>query len=116
MLSGLVDLMHFNFSNNSVEELPQWPVDCALVTIDGSYNLISNIDSLGGMYHLNRVNMDHNIDIESIIALADCPALIRVDVYGTKVSKLSDVTPLTEEHEIIVNFTPDTSIETDDEE
>lgn len=116
MLDGLVELIHFDFSNNSVETLPSWPVDCALVTIDGSNNLISNIDSLGGLYHLNRVNMDYNVDIESVVALADCPALVRVDVYGTKVTKLADVAPLTEEHEIIVNFTPDTTRETDDEE
>ena len=116
MLGTLVELMHFNFTNNSVTELPQWPADCALVTIDGSYNLIINIDCLGGLHHLNRVNMDYNAEIESIVALADCPALVRVDVYGTKVSKLSDVAPLTEEHEIIVNFTPDTSIASENED
>ena len=116
MLGGLVDLMHLNFSNNVVTALPQWPVDCALVTIDGSYNLITNIDGLGGMYHLNRVNMDYNTDLESVLALADCPALVRVDVYGTKVTQLADVTPLTEEHGIIVNFTPDTTVHTEDEE
>ena len=116
MLGGLVELMHLNFSNNVVTALPQWPVDCALVTIDGSYNLITNIDGLGGMYHLNRVNMDYNTDLESVLALADCPALVRVDVYGTKVTQLADVTPLTEEHGIIVNFTPDTTVHTEDEE
>ena len=114
MLDGLAELMHFDFSNNSVTELPQWPVDCALVTIDGSYNLLSNIDVLGGMYHLNLVNMDYNTDLDSVVALADCPALVRLDVYGTSVTQLSDVSPLTEEHGIVVNFTPDTSI--DDEE
>ena len=110
MLGGLVELMHFDFSNNSVQALPVWPVDSALVTIDGSNNLISNIDSLGGMYYLNRVNMDYNVDIESVVALADCPALVRVDVYGTKVTNRADVKPLTEEHDIVVNFTPDTTI------
>lgn len=116
MFGNLVELTHFNFSNNSVEQLPQWPVDCALVTIDGSYNLLSSIDSLADLYHLNRVNMDYNADIESVLALENCPALVRVDVYGTKVTQLSDVAPLTEEHEIIVNFTPDTSVTSDEEE
>ena len=116
MLGSLTELMHLNFSNNLVEEIPHWPADSALVTIDGSHNLIANIDSLGGMYHLNRVNMDYNTELDSILTLADCPALIRVDVYGTKVTQLSDVTPLTEEHGIIVNFTPDTSVDTDAEE
>ena len=114
--SALVELMHFNFSNNSVKELPKWPVDCALVSIDGSYNLISSIDALKDFHHLNRVNMDYNADIESILALEGCPALVRVDVYGTKVNKLSDVKALTEEHEIIVNFTPDTSAQSEEDE
>jgi Leucine-rich repeat (LRR) protein len=116
MFGKLVELTHFNFSNNSVKELPVWPVDCALVSIDGSYNLLSSIDSLADLYHLNRVNMDYNADISSVLALENCPALVRVDVYGTKVSKLSDVTPLTEGHEIIVNFTPDTTATEEDEE
>lgn len=116
MLGTLVELMHFNFSNNVVTELPSWPVDCALVSIDGSYNLLSSLDALKDFHHLNRVNMDYNADIESVLALENCPALVRVDVYGTKVSDIKDVTPLTEEHEIIVNFTPNTEIETDDEE
>ena len=116
MFGSLVELVHFSFSNNSVEQLPQWPVDCALVSIDGSYNLLSSIDSLADLHHLNRVSMDYNADIESVLALEGCPALVRVDVYGTKVTKLSDVTPLTEGHEIIVNFTPDTSVSSEDEE
>ena len=116
MLGDLVELTHLNFSNNLVEELPWWPVDCALISIDGSYNLISNIDCLADFYHLNRVNMDYNAEIESVEALQDCPALVRVDVYGTKVSKISDVTALTEDHGIIVNFTPDTSVNTEENE
>lgn len=116
MLGSLVELTHFNFSNNAVKELPVWPVDCALVSIDGSYNLLSSIDNLKDFYYLNRVNMDYNADIESVLALENCPALVRVDVYGTKVNDLEDITPLTEEHEIIVNFTPNTEVESEDDE
>ena len=115
MLDNLVELTHFNFSNNMVEQLPTWPVDCALVSIDGSYNLLSSIDSLKDFYHLNLVNMDYNADIESVQALEGCPALVRVDVYGTKVTDISDVAALTEQREIIVNFTPDTEFETSDD-
>ncbi|MBQ5590478.1 MAG: hypothetical protein IIU65_02235 [Clostridia bacterium] len=117
VLGDLVELAHLNFSNNLVEELPWWPVDCALISIDGSYNLISNIDGLADFYHLNHINMDYNADIESVAALEGCPALVRVDVYGTRVSKISDVTALTEERGIIVNFTPEIEInESEDEE
>ena len=117
VLGDLVELAHLNFSNNLVEELPWWPVDCALISIDGSYNLISNIDGLADFYHLNHINMDYNADIESVAALEGCPALVRVDVYGTRVSKISDVTALTEDRGIIVNFTPEIEInESEDEE
>ena len=116
MLGDLVELTHLNFSNNLVEELPWWPVDCALISIDGSYNLISNIDGLADFYHLNRVNMDYNADIESVAALEGCPALVRVDVYGTKVSKISDVTALTEDRGILVNFTPEIELEESEED
>lgn len=102
LLSALENLMYFDFSNNSVTALPIWPVDCALVSIDGSYNLISSVEELKGLYNLNRVNMDYNTEIESIDALEGCPALIQVDVYGTKVTEVSALTA----RSIIVNFDP----------
>jgi len=114
LLCNLSQLMHFNFSNNSVAVLPAWSVDCALVTIDGSYNQISSVEELRDLYNLNRVNLDYNTEIESIDALEGCPALVQVDVYGTKVTEVSALTA----HSIIVNFDP-TSIsveETDAEE
>ena len=46
--------------------------------------------------------MDYNEDIESIDVLADCPVLIQVNVYGTKVK---DVKKLTDQS-IIVNYNP----------
>ena len=102
LLSSLSKLMYFNFSNNSVSLLPAWSVDCSLVTIDGSYNQISSVEELRDLYNLNRVNMDYNTEIESIDALEGCPALIQVDVYGTKVTEVSALTA----HSIIVNFDP----------
>lgn len=101
-LGNLTGLMYLNFSNNTVEELPSWPVDCALISIDGSYNMITSVENLRDFYHLNLVNFDYNPDIESIDALEGCPALVQVDVYGTKVT---DVTALTE-RSIIVHFDP----------
>ena len=109
LLSNLSNLMYFDFSNNFVTALPAWSVDCALVTIDGSYNQISSVEELRDLYNLNRVNMDYNTEIESIDALEGCPALIQVDVYGTKVTEVSALTA----HSIIVNFDP-TSISIDE--
>lgn len=101
-LSNLTGLMYLNFSNNKVEELPRWPVDCALISIDGSHNMISSVEELRDLYHLNLVNLDYNADIESIDALESCPALVQVDVYGTQVT---DITALTE-RSIIVHYDP----------
>ena len=111
LLRSLTELMYLDFSNNSVAALPAWPVDCALVTIDGSYNLISSVEELRDLYNLNRVNMDYNADIESIDPLEGCPALVQVDVYGTKVIDVSKLTA----HSIIVHFDP-TSISVEETE
>ena len=108
LLSSLTNLMYFDFSNNFVATLPAFPVDCALVTIDGSYNLISSVEELRDLYNLNNVNLDYNTEIESIDALEGCPALVQVDVYGTKVTEISALTA----RSIIVHFDP-TSISVD---
>ena len=98
----LTKLTMLDFSNNQVTELPAFATDCKLVEINGAHNLLESIDALGGLTHLNNVFMDYNENIESIEALANCPVLIRVDVYGTKVT---EVTMLTEQS-IIVNYNP----------
>lgn len=102
MLASLVKLTSLKFSNNAVKELPAFPKDCALVTIDGSSNSITKLDKLKGLKHLNFVNMDYNKKISSVKPLADCPLLVQVDVYGTKVKDASALTSLN----IIVNYKP----------
>jgi len=101
-LDSLKNLMYFNFSYNQVTALPALSADCALVTIDGTSNLLDNIDSLGGMKSLNNVYMDYNEEISSIDALANCPVLIKVNVYGTKVTEVDALT----NQSVIVNYNP----------
>jgi len=101
-LSNLVKLMYLDFSHNQVAVLPVWPKDCALVTINGSYNLIESLEALSGYENLNNVHMDYNEKISSVKELASCPVLIEVNVYATAVT---DVTALTDQS-IIVNFNP----------
>lgn len=101
-LSGLTKLTMLNFSHNQVAELPAFDAECALVEINGSNNLLEKLDSLSGLHHLNNVFMDYNENIESVECLANCHVLIRVDVYGTKVT---EVTMLTDQS-IIVNYNP----------
>ena len=101
-IGSLLDLNMLNFESNHVTALPEFSLDCALLEINGSSNLLDNLDSLGGLYYLNHVYMDYNENIESVEALANCPKLIRVDVYGTKVT---DVKILTDQS-IVVNYNP----------
>lgn len=101
-LSSLTNMLYFDFSYNQVEKLPEFPKSCALVTINGSNNKLSSLDSLGGLENLNNVHMDYNTEISSVKALAKCPVLIEVNVYATKVK---DVTALTNQS-IIVNYNP----------
>lgn len=102
MLGKLSKIAMLNFSNNQVVELPAFAPDSVLVEINGSNNLIEKLDALSGLTHLNNVFMDYNEKIESVECLANCHVLIRVDVYGTKVT---EVTMLTDQS-IIVNYNP----------
>lgn len=101
-LSALTALTYFNFSANQVTAIPAFPTDCALITIDGSHNLLTKLDPLSGMEHLNNIYMDYNEGIESVECLANCPRLIVVNVYGTKVTEVEALT----DQSIIVNFNP----------
>lgn len=101
-LSQLMNLTYLDFSYNEVAQIPQFSKDCALVTINGSHNKISSLKPLGGLRHLNNVHMDYNAEISSVDVLADCPLLIEVNVYATKVT---DVTALTNQS-VIVHYNP----------
>lgn len=101
-LNGLDQIVMLKFSNNQVAALPTFGSNSALVEIDGSSNLLENLDALEGLQHLNNVFMDYNENIESVEPLAGCPRLIRVDVYGTKVTEVEMLT----DQSIIVNYNP----------
>lgn len=101
-LYTLNDLQRFNFANNQVSVLPLWDRSAALVSIDGSNNLLFSLEELRGLKDLNNVYMDYNSDIESIEPLVKCPCLILVNVYGTKVADVSELTS----QSIIVNYDP----------
>ena len=100
--SKLTKLEDFNFSNNKVTSLPKWSTDCALVNIDGSYNQLDTLVPLQGLKKLNNVYMDYNKGITSVKALASCPVLIQVNVYGTGVRQVSDLTS----QSVVVNYDP----------
>lgn len=102
IISALSNIIMLDFAHNQVVELPVFAQDCKLVEINGSHNLLEKLDSLSGLRHLNNVFMDYNENIKSVEPLENCHRLIRVDVYGTKVT---EVTMLTNQS-IIVNYNP----------
>jgi len=111
-LSTLVNLDTFNFSRNVVTELPEFEKECALITIDGSHNNLSSLEPLSGLVNLNNVFMDYNEELESVEPLVNCPLLVQVKVYGTKVA---DVTSLLD-MDVIVEFDPTLRIEAEENE
>lgn len=104
-LNALVNhtaITYLNFSRNQVSQLPAWSENATFVTIDGSYNQITELDPLAKLKNLNNVLMDYNENITSIDVLAQCPVLIQVNVYGTKVKEVDVLT----DQSIIVNYNP----------
>lgn len=101
-LSTLNNLAYFNFSNNQVTALPAWNTGCALISINGATNLISDLEPLRGLENLNTVNLRFNGEITSVDPLADCPKLVEVDVWGSKVTNADSLIS----QSIIVTFDP----------
>lgn len=101
-LSSLKSITHLNFSYNQVSDLPKFDKTCKLIAIDGSYNKIDSLAPLAGLKSLNNVYMDHNSDISNVNILKDCPVLIQVNVFGTNVHDVYELT----QQSIIVNYNP----------
>lgn len=101
-LNALTELITLNFSYNQVTSLPAFDKECSLVTIDGSHNQITDLEALSGLPKLNNVLMDYNEKLSSLKPLNDCPLLVLVNAYGTKVTEVSFLT----QKSVIVNFDP----------
>lgn len=101
-LSALTGLITLNFSYNQVATLPAFDKECALVTVDGSHNQITSLDPLSGLQELNNVLMDYNEKLSSLKPLDNCPLLVLVNAYGTKITEVSFLT----QKSVIVNFDP----------
>ena len=103
-LSSLTGLMILDLSHNQVTQLPAFTKDHSLVSIDGSYNLITSLDPLKGLPSLNYVDMEQNSGITSVTPLAACPLLVEVNVYGTGVTDVSELTD--NDRNVIVKYSP----------
>ena len=102
VVAGMPALKELNFSYNEVSSLPEFNKGCALWGIAGDYNKLGSLDNLAYLLNLSYVFMDYNEEISSVASLERCPLLLKVSVYGTKVS---DVSMLTEQG-IIVYYDP----------
>ncbi len=105
LLADLPALTHLNFSYNQIATLPVFASDCALIEINGSHNLLTSLENLGGLKNINTVYMDYNTEITSVKALTECPVLILVSVYGTKVTEITMLT----DQSVIVHYNPTTA-------
>ena len=101
-LETMKKLRLLDVSYNQITELPPFAPDCELVSIDLNHNQVALLDPLSGLPMLNTVNADYNPEIESLLPLDTCPVLIKVNVYGTKVTEVAFLTAKS----IIVNFDP----------
>lgn len=101
-LETMMELRILNVANNQLLELPGFAKDCSLVSIDLSNNQVTLLDPLSGLPCLNVVNADYNPEIADLLPLDSCPVLIKVNVYGTKVTVVNFLTAKS----IIVNFDP----------
>ena len=104
MLATLTKLTEFDFSYNQATALPALPANAALVTIDGSYNQLVGLEPLDKISSLNYVYMDYNPEIAKIAFLADNPNMVKINVFGTKVTQAQANKCI--DHSIIVNFDP----------
>ena len=102
VLAELTKVKVLDFSNNRVAALPKLDKNCALSSFNGAQNLLTSIDALAGLEHLNYINVEYNVGITSISKLATCPRLVKLDVFGTKVTEVKEF----EEMGIWVNYDP----------
>ena len=65
-------------------------------------NQVTLLDPLANLEWLNIVNADYNPEITDLLPLDSCQMLLKVNVYGTKVTEVSFLTAKS----IIVNFDP----------
>ena len=102
IIAEIIQLTTLDFSYNQVAKLPSFSKDAALVKINGSNNQLRSLEALKGLSRLNAVNMDYNKYISSVNALAECPVIVVVSVYGTNVKDVSKLRDLG----VVVYYTP----------
>lgn len=106
-IANMTALEYLDISYNSITELPELPTMANLQYFYASNNELTNIDALAGQPLLAYVNVDYNPELEDILCLVDCPMLVKVDAFGTKVSDIQELLDMS----VIVNYDPSAVIE-----
>lgn len=106
-MASMTELSYLDISNNNITTLPELQPMQNLQYFYASYNELTNIDALGGQPMLAYVVIDYNVELEDISCLVNCPMLVKVDVFGTKVSDIQALLDMN----VIVNFDPSAIID-----
>lgn len=101
-LAALPDLSILDISYNEMTALPSFSSEAVLLSLFASHNKLEDVEGLDSLQYLTTVDLDYNENLEDISALNSCPALGRVNVYGTKVTDVADL----RERDVVVNFNP----------
>lgn len=101
VVGTLLKLDVLDFAYNQVTALPDFAEGCVMRTIDGSHNLLPNLDKLAQLEQISYIYMEYNA-LTNIDVLADSYHLVQINVFG---NTISDVSALTD-HNIIVNWDP----------
>ncbi len=103
-LSSISTLTELNVAHNQIATLPEFPDGVGIVRLNAQHNQLTDVSALSHLTKLNYINMDYNENLDNINALLDCPDLVQVDIYGTKVS--STVANKLTDRSVIVNYDP----------
>lgn len=101
-LAAVTSLQELNCSHNNITSLPNWSDGSNLVIFSAAYNDIQDISSMALLQRLNQVDLDYNARLSDVSSLANCPLLIEVNLFGTRVTDVS----MLKEQSIIVNYNP----------
>ena len=101
-IKNLTNLTRLDFSRNSVAQIPDLSGAAKLQQFYASYNSeLADISSLAGLAALNYVDVDYT-DVAEIEFLKDCPNLVQINAFGTKVTNAKTLTDMG----IIVRYDP----------
>ena len=89
--------------------MPELKKTSALTKVNLSHNQLEDIAVLAGLLNLHTVNVEYNEKLTDIVCLADCPMLMRVDAFGTKVTEIKALTDMG----VVVNYDPSVAINED---